>query len=84
MVTKNTPKKGYLQINKRKKVRKIHVWLSGRLHIKGRLNEGPRLRQKHEDENEAKQNKCNTSLRERQHDTCKPNARSIQVRATCG
>ena len=30
------------------------VWLSGSLHIKGRLNEGPRLQRKHKDENEAK------------------------------
>ena len=60
-----------------------HVWLSGRLHIEGRLNEGPRLQRKHKDqENEAKQNKRNT--RERRHDICKPNARMIQVRATCG
>ena len=28
-----------------------HVWLSGRLHIEGRLNEGPRLQRKHKDEN---------------------------------
>ena len=35
------------------------VWLSGRLHIGERLNEGPRLQQKYEDENEAKQNKGN-------------------------
>ena len=26
------------------------VWLSGRLHIKGRLNEGPRLQRKHKDD----------------------------------
>ena len=58
------------------------MWLSGRLHIKGRLNEGPRLQRKHKDENEAKQNKRNT--RERRHDICKPNARRVQVRATCG
>ena len=65
--------------NKNKK----HVWLSGRLHIEGRLNEGQRLRRrKHKDENEAKQNKRNT--RERRHDICKPNARRAQVRATCG
>ena len=36
-----------------------HAWLSGRLHIEGRLNEGPRLQRKHEDEkrSKAKQNK---------------------------
>ena len=34
-----------------------HVWLSGRLHTEGRLNEGPRLQRKHKDENEA--NKTN-------------------------
>ena len=65
-----------------KKKKKKHVWLSGRLHIEGRLNEGPRLQRKHEDENEAKQNKRNT--RERRHDICKSNARRAQVRATCG
>ena len=32
-----------------------HVWLSGRLHIEGRLNEGPRLQQKHKTKNEPKQ-----------------------------
>ena len=42
----------------------------------------PRLQRKHKDENEAKQNKRNT--RERRHDICKPNARRVQVRATCG
>ena len=36
---------------------------SQRLHIEGRLNEGPRLQRKHKDENEAKQNKRNTSKR---------------------
>ena len=61
------------------KKKKKHVWLSGRLHIEGRLNEGPRLQRKHKDENEAKQNKRNT--RERRHDIfCKPNARRAQVR----
>ena len=54
--TNNTRKKWHLPINKRKKRRK-HVWLSGRLHIEGRLNEGPRLQRKHKDEHEAKQNK---------------------------
>ena len=43
-----------------------HVWLSGRLHIEGRLNQGPRLQRKHKDENEATQNQHNT--RERRHD----------------
>ena len=54
---KNTRKKRHLQINKRKKERKNYVWLSGRLHIEGRLNEGPRL-----DESiktKTKQNKTN-------------------------
>ena len=77
MAQKNTRKKRYLQKRKNK-----HVWLSGRLHIEGRLNEGPRLQRKHKDKNEAKQYKCNT--RERRHDICKPNARRAQVRATCG
>ena len=31
------------------------MWLSGRLHIEERLNEGPRLQRKHKDESEAKQ-----------------------------
>ena len=38
------------------KKKKKNVWLSGHLHIEGRLNEGPRLQLKHRDENEAKQN----------------------------
>ena len=29
------------------------MWLSGRLHIEGRLNKGPRLQRKHKDEHEA-------------------------------
>ena len=40
-----------------KKERKGHVWLSGRLYIDRRWNEGPRLQRKHKDENEAKQTK---------------------------
>ena len=75
MAQKNTRKKRHLQKKKKK-----HVWLSGRLHIEGRLNEGPRLQRKHKDENEAKQNKRNT--RERRHDICKLNVRRAQVRAT--
>ena len=49
-----------------KEKRKKHVWLSERLHIEGRLNEGPRLQRKQEKKkkketkNEAKQNKGNT------------------------
>ena len=42
--TKNTRKKRRLQRKKKK-----HVWLSGRLHIEGRLNEGPRPQRKHKD-----------------------------------
>ena len=53
--TKNTRKKRHLKKNKKK-----HVWLSGRLHIEGRLNEGPWLQRKNKDENEAKQNKRKT------------------------
>ena len=49
--------------------------------IEARLNEGPRLQRNHEDKNEAKQNKGDT--RGRRHGICKPNARRIQVRATC-
>ena len=46
-----------------KKRRKKHVWLLGRLHIEGRLNEGPRLQRKHKDEkrSKAKQNKANVT-----------------------
>ena len=57
MVQKNTRKKRHVQKQKKK-----HVWLlSGRcLHIEGRLNEGPQLQRKHEDENEAKRNKRNS------------------------
>ena len=70
---------------KKEKERKKHVWLSGRLHIEGRLNEGPRLQRKHKDENEAKQNKCNTTEKNIMKDIIsKPNARGIHVRATCG
>ena len=36
--TKNTRKKRHLQINIRKKERKKHAWLSGRMHIEERLN----------------------------------------------
>ena len=61
LVQNNTRKKRHLQKKKKK-----HVWLSGRLHIEGRLNEEPRLQRKYKDENEAKQNKRNT--RERRHD----------------
>ena len=84
MVQKKTSEKATFpnKQKERKKERKNHVWLSGRLRIEGRLNEGPRLQRKHKDESEAKQNSCNT--RERRHGICKPNARRIQVRATCG
>ena len=54
MVQNNTRKMRHLQ-KERKKERKKHVRLSGRLHIEGRLNEGSRLQRKHKDENEAKQ-----------------------------
>ena len=57
--TKNTRKKRHLKINKKK-----HVWLSGRLYIEGRLNEGPRLQRKRRDENEAKQNKRQNKQKE--------------------
>ena len=80
MVQKNTRKKRHLQTKKKeKRKRKKHVWLSGRLHIEERLNEGPRLQRKHRDENEAKQNKRNTG--EKRHGICKRNARRIQVGA---
>ena len=38
---------------RQKEERKKYVWLSGRLNIEERLDEGPRLQRKH-DENEAK------------------------------
>ena len=60
MIQKNTRKKRHPQINKEKE-RKKHVWLSGRLHTEGRLNEGPRLQRKHKDKNEAKQNEGNVT-----------------------
>ena len=60
---KNTRKKRHLQINKKYIERKKQVWLSGRLHIEGRLNEGPRLQRKHKDEkrSKAKQNETNVT-----------------------
>ena len=61
MVQKNTRKKRHLKKKKTK-----HVRLSGRPHIEGRLNKGPRLQRKHKDGNEAKRNIRNT--RERRHD----------------
>ena len=68
--TKNTRKKS-TSPNKQKEIRKKHV-VSGHLHLEGRLNEGPRLQQKHKkDENEAKLNKGNI---ERRYGVCKPNA----------
>ena len=33
------------------------IWLSGRLHIEGRLNEGPRLQRKHKIKTKTKQKK---------------------------
>ena len=41
----------------------VPVWLSGCLHVEGRLNEGPRLQRKHKDEkrSKAKQNKINVT-----------------------
>ena len=49
-------------ISKLIKGKKKHVWLSGRLHIEGRLNEGPRLQRKHKYENEAKRHLCDLPL----------------------
>ena len=57
---------------KGKRDKHVALWLSGRLNIEERLNEGPRLQRKHKDENKAKQNKRNTI--EKRHDVCKPNA----------
>ena len=56
-------KNGHLQKKKKK-----HVWLSRRLHIEGRLNEGPRLQRKHKDgsiKTETKQNKTNVTTPEK-------------------
>ena len=49
--------------DKQKEKRKKHVWLSGGLHIEGRLNEGPRLQRNHKDEkrSKAKQSKAKQS-----------------------
>ena len=52
---KNTRKKRHLQKKKKK-----HVWLSGRLHIERRLNEGPRLQRK-SIKTKTKQNKPNVT-----------------------
>ena len=41
--------------NKQKEKKKKTRVATGRLHIEGRLNEGPRLQRKLKDENEAKQ-----------------------------
>ena len=67
-MVQNYSEKATSPINKKQKQKKKkkHVWLSGRLHIGGRLNEGPRLKRKHKDEYEAKQNKRNA--RQRRHD----------------
>ena len=56
--TKNNREKRHLQRNKREK--KHVVWLSGRLHIEGRLNEGPRLQRKHKDEKRSKAKQSKT------------------------
>ena len=83
---KNTRKKRHLQINKKrgKHKRKKHVWLSERRDSEGRLNEGPRLQRRHRRDEKTKQNKTNVTPEKKRHGICKPNARRIQVRATCG
>ena len=59
IVQNNTRKK---RPSPKKKKETENVWLSGRLHIEGRSNEGPRLQRKHKkDENGAKQNKTNVT-----------------------
>ena len=58
------------------------VWLSGRMPIEERLNEGPRLQLKQKYEKETKQHDRGTI--EKRNNICKPNARRIQVRASCG
>ena len=45
------------------KKNKKHVWLSARLRIEGRLNEGPRLQRSIGTKNEVKQNKRNKHQR---------------------
>ena len=49
--------------SKQKEKRKKHVWLSGRLHIEGRLDQGPLLQRKHLDKkrSKAEQNKTNVT-----------------------
>ena len=79
--TKNTRKKRHLQINNRKKKKETRVAI-GAPAYRRTLNEGPWIQRKHKDENGAKQEKGSTT--ERRHGICKPNARRIQVRATCG
>ena len=51
--TKNNRKSDISKKNK-------HVWLSGRLHVEGRLNEGSRLQRKHEDEKRSKAKQSKT------------------------
>ena len=55
-----------------------HVWLSGRLHIEGRLDEGPWLQQKkhkkYEKRSKAQQNKTNATP-EKDAMTCTANQR---------
>ena len=61
--------KRHLQINKRGEKKK-HVWLSGRLHIEGRVNEGPRLQRKRKDENEANSTTMSDNLEWRRRYEC--------------
>ena len=94
---------GKSDISKERKIEKAktiydlgnyYLWLSGRMHIEERLNEGPRLQSKHKDENETKTNegldafnfffKTSVTPDKDNMTSCKPNAWRIQVRATCG
>ena len=56
--------------NKQKGEKKKHVWLSGRLHIEGRGNEGPRLQRKRKDENEANSTTMSDNLEWRRRYVC--------------
>ena len=57
MVQKKYSEKATSPNNQKEEKERNTCGLSGRLHIEGRLNEGPRLQRKHKDENEANQTK---------------------------
>ena len=80
--TKNTRKKRHLQINKKESKKETYVAIEAPAYRRTIERRAAASTKKHKDENEAKQNKRNT--RERRHVICKPNARRIKDRATCG